>query len=439
MRRTRGIDALALLFSSATLAACVYPTRRDSSVHVSVTRLRILIRGKDTTAKATAWQMVAPGDSQRIPNVSVVWSSSKPAVATVDNAGHIVGVNSGTVVIRAAAANFDKGSATGDDTLRVSAPLEIDSVRPKTVKYGEKLTIYGVGADSIFSASLAGAALIHVPLSDTVFKSGTARTRFWVPPPATTDSLGWNGTAKTYVIGRDAWTFGPGSHACHGAGFSPSERVADSTVVAFKNLPAGALDGIALYGTPGRYGLGVIAGYQSELPADAHEDDNSCNAADLRGTLPAPTFRDTLTIENPHDVDWIRFHYTNQGVTTTAHVRLHAFPGVHPDSLKDLDLYVVKVPVAGDTVVSVVVADTAPGSDVNLTPSLATGDYYVAIVDFAGTTTTYEVCVGWVPLLGAGTCNTPTWPSPPATSTAAPRRRRPVAGGARSPFVPSRR
>ena len=189
MRLTRGIAALAVLFSSATLATCVFPTERDSSVHVSVTRLRILIRGKDTTAKATAWQMVAPGDSQRIPNVSFVWSSSNPAVATVDNAGHIVGVNSGTAVIRAAAANFDKASATGDDTLRVSAPLEIDSVRPKTVKYGEKLTIYGVGADSIFSASLAGAQLIHVPFSDTAFKSGTARTRFWVPPPATTDSL----------------------------------------------------------------------------------------------------------------------------------------------------------------------------------------------------------------------------------------------------------
>src|SRR5256885_10113190 len=189
MRLTRGIAALAVLFSSATLATCVFPTERDSSVHVSVTRMRILIRGRDTTAKATAWQMVAPADSQRIPNVSFVWSSSNPAVATVDNAGHIVGVNSGAVVIRGGAANFDKASATGDDTLRVSAPLEIDSVRPKTVKYGEKLTIWGVGADSIFSASLAGAQLIRVPFSDTAFKSGTARTRFWVPPPATTDSL----------------------------------------------------------------------------------------------------------------------------------------------------------------------------------------------------------------------------------------------------------
>jgi hypothetical protein len=207
--------------------------------------------------------------------------------------------------------------------------------------------------------------------------------------------------------------------------------VGDSTIVAFKGLPQRALDGIAIYATPGRYGLAVIAGYQSELPADAHEDDNSCNAADLRGTVPAPTFRDTLAIENPHDVDWIRFHFTNQGITTTAQVRLHAFPGVHPDSLKDLDLYLIKVPLAGDTVVSVVAADTSAGSDVNLTPSLATGDY-------AGTATTYEVCVGYVPLLSVGTCNTPTWPSPPASASTAPRRRRTSAVGARALFAPSR-
>ena len=547
MRCSRAFAPLALLVSVATGGTCAYPTERDSSVHVSIRPLKILLRGSDSTARATAWQIVAPGDSQKIPNVSFVWSSSNPDVATVDQAGQVVGVNSGTVIIRAAARNFDAAALAGADTLRVSAPLEVDSVRPKTVKYGEKLTIYGVGVDSIFLTSLAGANLIRVPFSDTVFRVGTARTRFWVPPPAITDSLfflgfsggqgvfgfvhgdttkvierdiyepndtvpsaidldaprpfpntaldsllffnpalafetlkrgqttgadwyhftqgetrdltiilsapqiagtfltfltdslGWNGTAKTYVIGHDSWTFGPGSHACHGARFSPSQRVADSTIVAFKSLPLGALDGIAVYATPGRYGLAVIAGYQSELPADAHEDDNSCNAADLRGTVAAPTFRDTLAIENPHDVDWIRFHFTNQGITTTAQVRLHAFPGVHADSLKDLDLYLIKVPLAGDTVVSVVAADTSAGSDVNLTPSLATGDYYLAVVDFAGTATTYEVCVGWVPLLSVGTCNTPTWPSPPATASAAPRRRRTSNAGARSPLFPSRR
>src|SRR5207253_4401273 len=110
-----------------------------------------------------------------------------------------------------------------------------------------------------------------------------------------------------------ARTVGPSPHASHGLGLAPPKAVAASTIVPLKNAPAGALDAIAIYSAAARYGLGVIAAYQSELPADAHEDDNSCNAADLRDTVPAP-FRDTLTIENPHDVDWIRFHYTNGGL-----------------------------------------------------------------------------------------------------------------------------
>jgi len=549
MRHGRGLAATALLIGWVLVATCVYPTEHDSSVHVSLRALKILLRGADSTAKATAWQIAAPGDSQKIPNVTFVWSTSDPTVATVDQTGHVVGVNSGKAIIRAAARNFDAAALPGVDTLRVSAPLEVDSVRPKIVKYGEKLTIYGVGVDSIFLASLAGVNLIHAPFSDSVFKVGTARARFWVPPPATTDSLfflgfsggqgvfnfvhgdttkvierdiyepndtipsaidldgprpfpvtntaldsllffnpalafetlkrgqttgadwyhftqaetrsltiiltapqiagtfstfltdslGWNGAAKTYFIGKNSWTFGPGSHSCHGARFSPSEGAADSTIVAFKNLPLGALDGIAVYATAGRYGLGVIAGYQSELPADAHEDDNSCNAADLRDTIPAP-FRDTLTIENPHDVDWIRFHYTSGALGTSAQFRLHALPGTNPDSLKDLDLYVMNVPAPGDTAVKLVLADTAAGSDVNRTISLATGDYYLVVVDFAGTTTTYELCVGTVDLLGAGFCNT-SFPSPPAASSrGAPLRVKPrISGRPAAPLLRSRR
>jgi len=547
MRHGRGLAAAALLIGWVTVATCVYPTEHDAAVHVSIRPLKILLRGSDSIARATAWQIVAAGDSQKILNVSFVWSTSNPTVATVDQAGHVVGVNSGTVVIRAAAQNFDAAALAGVDTLRVSAPLEVDSVRPKIVKYGEKLTIYGVGVDSIFLASLAGADLIRVPFSDTVFRVGTARVRFWVPPPATsdslfflgfsggegvfgfvpgdttkvierdlyepndtvpsaidldasrpfpktntildsllffnpalafetlkkgqtsgadwyhftqaetrdvtiiltapaiagtfstflTDSLGWSSAAKRYFIGHDSWTFGPGSHACHGARFSPSESAADSTIVAFKQLPLAALDGIAIYTTPGRYGLAVVSGYQSELPADAHEDDNSCNAADLRDTIPAP-FRDTLTIENPHDVDWIRFHYTQGALLSTAQIRLHALPGVQPDSLKDLDIYVASVPQPGDTVVKLLAADTSAGSDADLRPSLATGDYYLAIVDFAGTTTNYEVCVGTISALSPGPCATG-FPAPPAATSAVPRRRRLFRAPSRSPLAPSRR
>jgi len=518
MRLLRGSAALVLSLSSATLATCVYPTERDDAVRVSITPIHILFRGADTVATARAWQMVGPGDSLQIANVVFVWSTSAPNVATVDPAGRIVGITSGTAIITAAALNFDKRQLAAADTVRVSAPIEVDSIRPTTVRYGEMLTLYGIGADSIFQATLRGAPLIPNLFADSTYATGAQRRRYWVPFPARTDSLaiigiyngsgvfgfvrgettkvverdlyepddtapqpldldaappfapapalvffnpalafeplrrdektgadwyrfrqaeardltiiltapqiagtfstyltdslGWNGT--TYVTGKDAWTFGPGSHACHGLAFAPPQAVADSTIVAFKHLAAGTLDAIAVYTTPGRYGLGVIAGYQSELPADAHEDDNSCNAADLRDTLQAP-FRDTLTIENPHDVDWIRFHYTNGGLTTSAQVRLHAFPGAHPDSLKDLDLYVIKVPQAGDAALQVMLADTAAGSDVNRTASLATGDYYLAVVDFAGTATTYEVCVGVQQLLGSGFCGTG-FPAPPAAS-----------------------
>src|SRR6266480_1203699 len=518
MRLLRGSAALVLSLSSATLATCVYPTERDDAVRVSITPIHILFRGADTVATARAWQMVGPGDSLQIANVVFVWSTSAPNVATVDPAGRIVGITSGTAIITAAALNFDKRQLAAADTVRVSAPIEVDSIRPTTVRYGEMLTLYGIGADSIFQATLRGAPLIPNLFADSTYATGAQRRRYWVPFPARTDSLaiigiyngsgvfgfvrgettkvverdlyepddtapqpldldaappfapapalvffnpalafeplrrdektgadwyrfrqaeardltiiltapqiagtfstyltdslGWNGTS--YVTGKDAWTFGPGSHACHGLAFAPPQAVADSTIVAFKHLAAGTLDAIAVYTTPGRYGLGLIAGYQSELPADAHEDDNSCNAADLRDTLQAP-FRDTLTIENPHDVDWIRFHYTNGGLTTSAQVRLHAFPGAHPDSLKDLDLYVIKVPQAGDAALQVMLADTAAGSDVNRTASLATGDYYLAVVDFAGTATTYEVCVAVQQLLVSGFCGTG-FPAPPAAS-----------------------
>ena len=378
--------------------------------------------------------------------------------------------------------------------------------------YGEILSIYGVSVDSIFSASLKGAGLIRVPFSDTVFPSGTVRSKWWVPPPAhtdslfflgitgnngvlgyvhgdstivveqdlyepndtvpqlidldapppfaayptlvftnpalafealprdvksgsdwyrlnhaqtedltivltapqiagtfftfLTDSLVWDGT--NFISGPDAWSFGPKSHNCHGAAWAPSEALGDSTIVAFKNLPAGTLDAIAGYTVPGRYGLTVIAGYQSELPADKHEDDNSCNAADLRGARTLP-YRDTLSIVNPHDIDWIRFTVPSVGLYR---FRLHAFTGVRPDSLKDLDLYLVRVPSPGTAQVQVVMADTSPISDVNRSVSgLAAGDYYLVMLDYRGTTTHYEICVA------ADACPT-AFPAPSAAPAA---------------------
>src|SRR5207237_1872902 len=101
----------------------------------------------------------------------------------------IVGIKSGTAIITAAALNFDAGQRAAADTVRVSAPIEVDSIRPKTVRYGEFLSVYGIGVDSIFLASLDSASLIPNTVEDTTYAQGTQRRRYWVPFPARTDSL----------------------------------------------------------------------------------------------------------------------------------------------------------------------------------------------------------------------------------------------------------
>jgi len=191
-RRSTGWLVLAAALAGST---CIFPTESDQSVHVTVAPMRILIRGSETNASASAWQLLASGDSQSIPNASFVWSSSNPVVASIDVNGHIIGVKPGTALITAAPANFDQLAKAGTRTLRVAAPLEIDSVRgpnpgaPKRVKYGDTLTVYGVGVDSIILASIAGVDLIPHPYSDFRDASGYARKRFWVPAPATDGQL----------------------------------------------------------------------------------------------------------------------------------------------------------------------------------------------------------------------------------------------------------
>ncbi len=496
MRHRRGLAALALLCSAATVATCVYPTERDASVHVSITPVRILIRGNDTVATATAWQLVGSADSQPIPNVAFVWSSSDRNVATVDNTGRIVGVNSGVAIIRAAALNFDKQALTAADTLRVSAPLEIDSVVPRTVRFGDTVTVYGVGVDSIFQASLGPGVLIPNDFTRRRDATGYARLTLWVPPPAHRDSLFYIGNGvfgfskdTVRVIQRDlyepndlaparidlegprpfpgtplaavlfanpalafevlprdslfgvdwyrflqttprdltiiltapevkgtfggfvsdafgganAWTVGPGSHNCRGKRFSPKEAVGDSTVVALAGVTADSLEVVALYSQPGRYGLTVVEGYLTSnrldprIVKDAHEEDDFCDAPGAQITEALP-FTDTLTIDNPHDVDWIRFNVP--GTTATAvQLRTRALPAVVGQDSSDIDLYVLHEPSPGAQLDSIG-GVASPGSDNNTTLLLAPGIYYAVVVDFAGVPTPYAICIA----LGIGSC-----------------------------------
>src|SRR6266487_4492049 len=388
--------------AAALSVTCAFPTDKSDKVFVTLEGpSRVVLRGKEMSVYARAWHVIGT-DTLPITNVAFAFGTGSSTTATVQNNGGgyatVTGVNSGNVHITARAIAFEQ-APEGDLLLRVSNPLEVDSVRPAIVRFGDTMTVYGVGVDSIFIACLGNATQRDYPFpgilaTRTRDSLGFSTATFWVTPPAHTDKLSFIGpgvfgnapdttkvipfdvlepnetaprtinleappripsipqiTARdltiilsapdvrgtfstflsdslafvpasapnppTYKIGPNSWTIGPGSHACKGFAFEPPETQPESTIVALRGMPAGRLHALALYSQPGRYGLGVFEGYITSdptVPRDAHEEDDFCDAADARGlavAMPGGTFRDTLTIDNAHDIDWIRFRVTS--------------------------------------------------------------------------------------------------------------------------------
>ena len=174
----------------------------------------VVYRGQDVSVYAQAWRVVGT-DTQAITNVDFAFSSGSSSIARIENNGGgyatVTGVNSGNVDILARIVSFEHAQ-DADLVLRVSNPLEIDSVRPSTAHFGEVVTVYGVGVDSLFLASLGGVNLIEYPFSRSRDSAGLGRISFWVPPPAHTDSLFYLGggvfgydTAMTNVLKEDVF------------------------------------------------------------------------------------------------------------------------------------------------------------------------------------------------------------------------------------------
>ncbi len=510
--RSASLAAIFLAFAGAT---CAFPTDKSDAVFVTLDAPSLVVlRGQDMSVFARAWRVIGT-DTQAIANVDFAFYTGSSSIARVekDCCGYatVTGVNSGSVDIVARAVAFEQAQEA-DLVLRVSAPLEVDSVRPKFVRYGDTIKVFGVGVDSIVLAQLAGADLFQYFFSGTHDSvTGLGTIKYWVPPPARTDSLlyvgkgvfAWakdttrvlpfdiyepnetvptvidleappafpqlpffrylnpalafeqlkrdqpvgtdwyrfdqttprdltliltapaaRGTFLTFLsddlffspadtsvhLGPDAWTIGPGSHDCHGHIFEPPEAAPESTIVALRAMPAGAIHAFTFYGQPARYGLTVIEGYVATQPAlfppDPREEDDFCNAADAKGiavTVPGATFRDTLTIDNPHDVDWIRFRVGGI-IATSVRVRTAALVPVFSDS-SDIDVYVLTAPPGADTLVERGRLDKV-GSTEDGTFLLTPGrDYYAVVVDYQGVPTRYSICIG--------SCPDP-FPSPPA-------------------------
>jgi hypothetical protein len=545
LTRATPIVTLAAALAGAT---CKFPTDKSNALYVTVHMPKqVVLRGERLPFNAYLWQRTAGGaDSAEIKNVVFEWTTDNDLVATVKEEGfggaEITGVTSGTVTLTVRAPAFEK-SQTAYVTLRVANPLEVDSVRPKLARHGQVITVYGVGVDSMFIASLSGVNLIEYPFSRVRDSTGVGRISFWVPPPARSDSLFYLGagvfgfdTARTNVLfhdifepndtvptninldvagpwpgtilapiiftnpalafepvdratsgedwyrfvtsntnqaltffiqypslagdtsgtrifltdslgydangdptkdpiekffGRDSSDFiGSAFSRCKKDIFAPPQAPRESTTVALKSLPSRALHVLTNFSRPQRYGLTVARGYfvaDPRIQPDAYEENDMCTYADsgnrrIRLTTTATTFSDTLTIDNPHDIDWLRIDMVG-GVGPVA-VRLRTLPRPLPGAgtdTSDIDLYVLKVPnPANGQRLALVALDTSRGSTNDITTTLnADSSYYVAVVDFAGAPMRYSLCIA----RGISCSLVPGAPLMPGASAPVPPRR----------------
>jgi hypothetical protein len=176
-----GSAAAVLLFATA----CNLEDN-SSQVTVEVTAdAPVVVRGDKIGLHARAIR-VDGTDTIEIKNIRFSWLSSDRAIATVEGddfgGAEVTGVNGGLVEVTATAVAFEQ-SQSGIMPIRVANFLEIDSIKPDSVKWGAKATIYGVGVRNI-AASLPGSGLAPDTFSFVGSPLGLGQMSFWVPPPA---------------------------------------------------------------------------------------------------------------------------------------------------------------------------------------------------------------------------------------------------------------
>ncbi|MDH3497227.1 MAG: Ig-like domain-containing protein [Gemmatimonadota bacterium] len=176
--RTPLLFVVAVAFS----LTCVVPTDKSGDLRVELSPLPTLLV-KDSVRLA-AVLMDAAGDT--VPAV-ITYSSSDATVLNVDSTGLLRAVGTGTATLTIRAVAFES-AAPAVQVLRVRGKLEVDSVRPMSVRFGDSLEIFGVGLepDSLFSITLGGviAQISGFFPADSTQPEREGMLRVWVPPPA---------------------------------------------------------------------------------------------------------------------------------------------------------------------------------------------------------------------------------------------------------------
>ncbi|MGH2608458.1 MAG: hypothetical protein ACRDHF_05155, partial [Tepidiformaceae bacterium] len=167
---------------------------------MSVEAPTALVAPGATTVVMARVRRASGADTTEVAGAMFTWATSNPFVATVRDLeggrAEVTGVGRGLVDVAATAS----GASAGSLRLRVGFPLEVDSVRPGVVRWGDTLTVFGFGLDSLlFGARLEATPLIAYPFSASRDSEGRSRITYWVPYPARTGSLQLVGSGASAV------------------------------------------------------------------------------------------------------------------------------------------------------------------------------------------------------------------------------------------------
>ena len=182
--------ALGWLLASCLAAGCAFPTDQSGEVVVTIDAPSdVVVRGTSVQVNGHLARRISAGHSEPIPGADITWRSSDPAIATVagasDGSATVTGLRSGTVEIHASATAFGNAEPA-TLAIRVANSVEIDSVVPSVVRYGDRVNVFGVGLGNLARVALGEADLIPDETTFVGDRSGLGRLGFWVPYPAAT-------------------------------------------------------------------------------------------------------------------------------------------------------------------------------------------------------------------------------------------------------------
>lgn len=205
-----------------------------------------------------------------------------------------------------------------------------------------------------------------------------------------TDSIFWNSTVSNFGFGSSAWSIGRETYFCDGrqitVGGEPiafAEVPFPFTVLALADLPAGTYHLFIPFvpqGEAASYEVLILPTYETltTVPRDSEEENDYCDVAG-----PLPVGNASLTIDNPHDVDWY-------GFSVAAPQILDVTLSTDGTAEADVDLYLIR-DFRPDSLVLVRDA-TAPGDAAEtISQLLPPGDYFLVVFDYAGVSVRYSL------------------------------------------------